>query len=345
MTSALERVVYRALFRLAKKFDGNPSSKSFIHRSLPSIKENSSATIYYESIVKSVLKNKVLYMPQDDSLIQMLRREARSSDPARDSKTRVETGLSVMRKFSSIWKSYQDAKDAENSDLDKRGNRTASLSKGFIPFIEQESVLQGHVLIAHPLLSGPLHRSIILILENTEKGTYGLVVNRPTVNTLHPVVDNLPDEFVSTFGHMNVAFGGMVRRLQCLHTIPGCGGFEVPFCSTPIIAGCRILKLLAATAKNPELTSEIQFFVGCCCWRPGQLEEEIDAGYWIRAQTEPDKIVALLKTNTPNSPDTNVVEGERALDVYEYAMEALGEKYRIFAQLPHWIDSSKVESL
>lgn len=352
MKSPVERVVYRALYRLARKFDQNPNSKCLLHRS--ALAEDSSPIAgYYTSVVENLLGRKVLTLPsQSPSFVEVLRKEARR-ETTESVQIKTEAGLSLMRKMTSVWKSYKDlVESVDKRDITGTIKRDdiGGPTKGFIPFKERNDVLPGHVLIAHPLLAGALHRSVILVLENSEKGSYGLVINRPTSHTLHPAVVNLPLEMKVSFGSANVAFGGMVRRLQYLHTLPGCGGFEIPFCSQPLYAGGLIKKVLSKVDAQPSLLSEFQFFVGCCCWRPGQLREEIDSGCWVVAETEPDKLVALLQTNTPSDDKNykryaNGLEVERSVDVYQYAIDSLGDKYRNFTLIPHTVDHTKIEAL
>lgn len=346
----LERVVYRSLFRVAKKFDRNPRAKTLVHRSLPD-DTTTPSSLYYTNVLNSLLGKRILYLPPHSiSFADILRKEARNEVPE-DTKVKVETGLAFMRKLSSVWKQYKESVDSINSNSFteiKKADDISGQMKGFISFSETNDIQPGHVLIAHPLLAGPLHRSVILVLENTEKGTYGLVINRPTSHTLHPAVTNLPAEMSVHFGSANVAFGGMVRRLQYLHTLPTCGGYEIPFCASPLFAGGMIKKVLNVVRNNPHMLSEFQFFVGCCCWRPGQLNDEIESGYWISVQTEPDKLVALLKSHSSaegTSKSNDGLEEERMVDVYEYAIESLGKKYEIFTSIPHWIDCTKIEAL
>jgi putative AlgH/UPF0301 family transcriptional regulator len=300
----------------------------------------------YNGILNSFLGKKNLYLPGKDSLsfVHILRNEARKGDA--ESKLKIETGLSFMHKLTSVWKQFIEAVDPkDNVSKDKSWENHDSAGRDIF-FLERKEIEAGNVLIAHPLLSGPLHRSIILVLEHSDKGSYGLVVNRPTSHSLHSAVTNLPKEIVAQFGAANVAFGGMVRRLQYLHTIPNCGGYEIPFCASPLYAGGMIKKVLSSVKVNPETLSQFQFFVGCCCWRPGQLSQEIESGYWIAAETQSDKLISLLKDNS-STIDTKqeMTPSMQISDVYQFAIESLGDKYRMFARIPHWIDSTKYEGL
>jgi putative AlgH/UPF0301 family transcriptional regulator len=342
MTSPVERAVYRALYRLARKFDRQLEARSFIHRS-SSENTDGAHSLLYNNILNSILGKKNLYLPVEENLTfaHTLRRESRNNEY--EAKVKVEAGLKLMHKLTSVWRQFINA--AQDIVAKGRNFECHDSTGRDILFLERKEVVAGNVLIAHPLLAGPLHRSIILVLENSDKGTYGLVVNRPTSHTLHSAVTNLPNEMIAQFGSANVAFGGMVRRLQYLHTIPNCGGFEIPHCSTPLYAGGMIKKVLSSVKANPSTMPMFQFFVGCCCWRPGQLEQEIESGYWITSETEPDKLISFLKDNSSSVDTKEVAKSTNPVDVYQFAMESLGEKYRLFTNIPHWIDSTKYEGL
>jgi putative transcriptional regulator len=371
MAGKLERIMYRALYRVARKFDRNPQAKSLIHRSKNGTESPGISFIYYEEIMNKLLGRRNLFLPPHlMSFRQLLNEETRKTGGV-DNSTKTDAAIALIRRLSSVWRSYESIFDQQSSNLVSSSSKKKSNlpSKDFVRFQEKNDIHPGYILVAHPLVAGPLHRSVILILDHSEKGTYGVVINRPTSHTLDESVKNLPQEMISKFGHANVAFGGMVRRMQFFHTFPTLGGNPIPFCQSKLFAGGHVTKALQLLKTNPDHLSEFQFFVGCCCWKPQQLIEEIDAGYWIVAESEPDKLMALLKSNTPittnnatnstvtttsidenkNSTGTvkkyrNGLEVERNVDVYQYAVESLGKKYEVFTRIPHWVDSTVVES-
>ena len=70
----------------------------------------------------------------------------------------------------------------------------------------------------------------------------------------------------------------MVRRLQYLHDLNEVGGMEIPLCSSTFYAGGDVDKAVALVIDKPQLIENFHFYVGCCTWQPGQLEEEITQG-------------------------------------------------------------------
>lgn len=374
----VERSLYRVLWRLSRRFDSNPIAKLLIHRQ---VVYNSTTNIeigYFNVLLTKILGNRQLFLPKNaPKFVNVLRNEARTPSLASASlKQRTDAGFGVIKKLSGVWKSYTSI---NLPAIQWIADATAKSLTTLPTFAETEVPQQGLLLLAHPLVSGPLHRSVILLLEHSEKGSYGLVVNRPTSHNLSTAVKNLPQELQTSFGSVNVAFGGMVRRIQFLHTVTACGGAAVPFSTTPLFAGGLVTRSLAVIKKQPEKLNDFQFFVGCCCWQSGQLATEIDAGYWIVAQSQPDRLLELLRINTPPPSNEDMEEGEdnsmidaksvnplrarnseqkgarttkyrngeeaeQIIDVYQLALQSLGEPLSVMARLPHWIDASFVES-
>jgi len=212
-----------------------------------------------------------------------------------------------------------------NTQKDNTAFDTAQRYLGRIKASVTLNLTPGTLLIAHPLVSGPLHRSVVLLLEHSvDNGSYGIVINRRTDHTISSAVKNLPHELVQVFGGNRVHFGGMVRRLQYIHDVPDCGGIPIPMCEKrSLFAGGQIGKVVsfvqgegsdnrnhqsdqtimgasvgeegdggkAGTSKVQERANSVQFFVGCCAWDARALEEELSSGYWIPVIAKPDMLL------------------------------------------------------
>lgn len=97
---------------------------------------------------------------------------------------------------------------------------------------------KGVYLLSHPLLGvdppAPIfHRSVVLLVEHTEKMSYGLVVNKGRDVTLRDVVrpEVLPlasETFNKCFANNSVRLGGPVMTsLSWLHRYEEVGGVPV----------------------------------------------------------------------------------------------------------------------
>ena len=56
---------------------------------------------------------------------------------------------------------------------------------------------KGRLLVASPQLLDPnFHRTVVLVLEHSQEGALGVILNRPTVMT---VTDALPEDVLAAF--------------------------------------------------------------------------------------------------------------------------------------------------
>jgi putative transcriptional regulator len=112
---------------------------------------------------------------------------------------------------------------------------------------------RGQLLIAGPSLIDPnFQRSVVLIVEHTDEGAFGLVLNRPSETTVGEAVDEL-DAFVEEEDTLFI--GGPVRQTALI---------------------------VLAEFENAEQAAVVAFdHVGVLGWGPGQLDSELSHGDWI----------------------------------------------------------------
>jgi putative transcriptional regulator len=307
-SKAVLQNLYRSLLRISSLFDKSPSAKSIIYLKHQVKDEVNSDGVgqYYSSIVKEYIKNRLFYHPSlssSDSMHDFVKKQFRQQNPSIVLSDRIDAGFGFLRKLTSLRASYESH---------ARGlvAKVAPLNVPFPVVTLAEAPLSGVLLVSHPMVQGPLQRSVILILDHSETGSYGLVINRPTNHSVKTAVANLPVELLKHFGDSNVSFGGMVRRMQYLHSIPSCGGTPIPFCKRPLFAGGSITKALSTVRKNADLVTHFNFFVGCCTWESRQLEEEIKNGFWITVKSSPDVLLSMCKptSNASENSDEPITE-------------------------------------
>jgi putative transcriptional regulator len=135
---------------------------------------------------------------------------------------------------------------------------------------------RGQLLIAGPGLLDPnFWRTVVLVIEHSDEGALGLVLNRPSETTVGEAVPQLeelviPDE--------QLFIGGPVQPSAVIVL----GEFE-DATDAALISFDDVGVL--ATATSPEdLAAELRTaraFVGHAGWGPGQLDTEIERGDWI----------------------------------------------------------------
>jgi putative transcriptional regulator len=147
----------------------------------------------------------------------------------------------------------------------------------------QNAPLAGQLLVATPELEGPTFtRTVIyMVRHDARTGAMGLIVNRQLGEVPMAVLLNqsgLPGEGAK--GSVRLHVGGPVEatRIVVLHTDDYAGPDTVKVANgVAITSDPSILKPIAE-GKGPR---RARFTLGYAGWAPGQLEAEMEAGYWI----------------------------------------------------------------
>ena len=147
----------------------------------------------------------------------------------------------------------------------------------------QNARLAGQLLVATPELEGPTFtRTVIyMVRHDARTGAMGLVVNRQLGEVPMAVLlkqSGLPGEGAK--GSVRLHVGGPVEatRIVVLHTDDYAGPDTVKVANgVAITSDPSILKSIAE-GKGPR---RARFTLGYAGWAPGQLEAEMEAGYWI----------------------------------------------------------------
>jgi putative transcriptional regulator len=144
--------------------------------------------------------------------------------------------------------------------------------------------LQGQVLVAAARLLDPnFRRSVVLMVQHSEEGALGLILNRPTKARLKDVWGQLCDTPCESAALLHL--GGPVEGpLMVVHQHP-------PLSDTEIVPG---IYFTPESAKIQQLVAEapspMKFFVGYAGWGAGQLEGEMQEGSWLTTQATPEHV-------------------------------------------------------
>jgi putative transcriptional regulator len=155
--------------------------------------------------------------------------------------------------------------------------------------MEAES-LGGRLLVATPLLGDPnFRRTVVLIVEDEpEEGTLGVVLNRPTEVQVGQVLEAWT-ELVT--GPTVVFKGGPVSPNSAL-ALALARGEDEPLGWRSLDGSSLMSRIgLVDLEAPPELLAggitSLRVFAGYAGWGPGQLREEIDEGAWYVLPGEP----------------------------------------------------------
>lgn len=175
---------------------------------------------------------------------------------------------------------------------------------------------RGTFLVASPLLRDPnFVRTVVLLCEHGEGGSWGLVVNRRTALTFGELLDDLP---FPASAEGPVFWGGPVEpsRMQVLHRLRR----EIPDVlevESNLRLGIDADTFREVVAQRLLPGEALQAYVGHAGWGPGQLDAELEGHSWIIC-TADDAIVF----------DTNPEE------IWDRVMRSLGPAYARLTEVP-----------
>ena len=180
-------------------------------------------------------------------------------------------------------------------------------------FKNNEPTNKGSILISDPFSDDVYFgRSVVIICEHNDEGTFGFVLNNYIDVDLHQLDDNFPNI------NARISFGGPVSKenLYYIHSFSDITNtLEI---REGLYYGGDFDEITdrIKDAKNPN--KEIRFFVGYSGWSPGQLGEEIKTESWITANN----------ISTENIIDTKLD------DLWRICLEKQGQRFKLMTKFP-----------
>lgn len=141
----------------------------------------------------------------------------------------------------------------------------------------RHEIRRGDILIAEPFMKDPnFKRTVVLLTEHNEEGSFGLVLNRPSLFGVNNMLHGFPKFRAQMF------IGGPVGmdRLNFLHSY----GEIIPN-SQHVVDNLfwngDYEALKQGIAEKRIMPHNIKFFVGYSGWGPEQVDDEMDERSWI----------------------------------------------------------------
>jgi putative transcriptional regulator len=151
--------------------------------------------------------------------------------------------------------------------------------------------LTGSLLVATPELVGPeFEQTVVLVLEHDpQTGALGVVLNRPLPV---PVGAELPAWAASSVvAEPAVVFsGGPVEDDSVLLVAlaqPGAAPEEL----RPVTGRVAVVPFTVSADEAHLWSDGVRVFAGYAGWGAGQLEAEVDGGFWYVVDSEPGDLV------------------------------------------------------
>ena len=146
---------------------------------------------------------------------------------------------------------------------------------------------QGKLLVSEPFLKDYyFKRSVILLAEHGDDGSFGLIINKPIDIRINDVFSEFP-KFDS-----KVYLGGPVKpdNLFMLHTVGDKidGSVEI---MKGLYWGGNIDTLKGLIINEEVEPDQFRFFVGYAGWQPKQLDKELQEHSWLVIKPELNQIL------------------------------------------------------
>ena len=175
---------------------------------------------------------------------------------------------------------------------------------------------KGSLLIANPVLPDPnFSRTVILLCDHDEQGSFGLVINRSTQLKAPDLFLNI--NILKSYNE-KIYLGGPVSQSMVffLCRSPSAAGKLDEICSGVYLgSNLETLESLYSSLENPE--QDIRFYLGYSGWSGGQLAEEMEQNSWL-VQRANEQFIFLDSENL----------------IWPKAVNSLGEKYQYLTKAP-----------
>ena len=180
--------------------------------------------------------------------------------------------------------------------------------------------LKGQLLVSSPeMVNDDFAETVVILVEHTDDGAYGLVLNQPTDLTVEDAWAQSHDSPCDIDASV-YAGGPCGEFLTALHTEQAMSNIEV---APGIFYTQETVKL---SQLVEQLVDPIKFFVGFAGWGEGQLEAELKEGLWLKSpaaveeiftygdelwpslvkKIHGEKMISMLKIkHKPNDPSSN----------------------------------------
>jgi putative transcriptional regulator len=182
-----------------------------------------------------------------------------------------------------------------------------------LSFTNQKEARSGVLLISDPFLKEEFfRRSVVLVCEHDDKGTFGFVLNHYLEDDLHQIDNQFPDI------QARVSIGGPVdtTNLFYIHSFSDIEhSFEI---LDGLYFGGKYEQIQELLINDETARQRIRFFIGYSGWAEGQLNDELAENGWIVADNI--SLEDVLST--------------RDDEFWKHCLEKQGDRFKIIANFP-----------
>jgi putative transcriptional regulator len=172
---------------------------------------------------------------------------------------------------------------------------------------------KGRLLISEPFLPDPnFERTVVLLCEHNDEGSFGFVVNKPSVLKVNEVMEDMKKLEDIVF------VGGPVQQ-DTLHFLHRNTDIENAVkIRDEIFWGGDFESLLTKLDTSSLKSLDVRFYLGYSGWGPGQLESELEEDSWIVCDYVTDE---LLFDTEPEM-------------IWRKALDSMGGRFSVYSNYP-----------
>ena len=152
---------------------------------------------------------------------------------------------------------------------------------------------KGRLLLSEPFM-GDFYfgRSVVLLAEHNEEGSFGVIMNKPVTSTFNDILKGFPDFDAPVF------LGGPVESdsLFYIHTVGKNleGASEI---MEGLYWGGDIEALKEMMLIKTIQPKDIRFFIGYSGWSANQLESELKRNSWVITRASKSRLLKMDPLN------------------------------------------------
>jgi len=172
---------------------------------------------------------------------------------------------------------------------------------------------KGKLLVSEPYLPDPnFERTIILLCEHNAEGSFGFVMNKPSLARLGDIMQDLKEIDAPVF------IGGPVQQdtLHYIHRLPKLE--ESTLVKDGIYWGGNFDQLVSLIETKQVAASDIKFFLGYSGWSVGQIDEELKEESWIVCDKVNEELLFDIKAEA----------------MWQYTLRSMGGRFSVYSNYP-----------
>ena len=147
----------------------------------------------------------------------------------------------------------------------------------------------GRLLVSSPQLDdGVFHRSVILMLQHSDDGAQGVVLNKPLGAEVDAVLPGWGEHIAAP---QTLFQGGPVQVDSALGLVTVAGDDGLPPGSQRLFGSVAIIDLDTPPLLVMPEVGGLRIFAGYAGWSAGQLEGELRRGSWYVVDSVPDDLL------------------------------------------------------